>query len=386
MAPFVCLKPSSFRNVLGMKTSLATSLIFLPLSVLALLTPTNVNAKSWKVSVISDMNRSYGDVNYLPDLDLAIEEIINQQDSDLVLSTGDMVAGQKTGLDYQAMWNAFHKKVSEPLVAAKVPFAPSPGNHDGSVGAKFKVERDTYIWNWNQFPLQMHNAHREPAEQIHLLEGVMQNYPLNYAFTMGAGLFIAVDATIPGGLAFNQLDWLETVLEKGKDIPFKVIFGHMPLFPFAFQRAHEHMSGGTAGTGFHQRMEKLLSRYQVSLFLSGHHHVYYDGKRKSGTRFVSVPLLGTGNRFLLTKDRTEKEAASRGFLNIEFDSYGKFKIEAIETPTLKTISLSRLPSSISIPLEDATDCTKCSVFPEEFFLDIEQRTVFERSDLVNRKF
>ena len=56
---------------------------------------------------------------------------------DLVLVTGDMVAGQRAGLDYGAMWAGWHRAVTDPLRAAGIPMAVTPGNHDASGYAQY---------------------------------------------------------------------------------------------------------------------------------------------------------------------------------------------------------------------------------------------------------
>ena len=96
-----------------------------------------------KFAVISDMNKSYGSTTYSSELDKAIE-FIKRADVDVVLSTGDMVAGQRKGLNYGAMWESFHQHVTQPLAQSKIPFAPSPGNHDASNAGPFSAERQAY--------------------------------------------------------------------------------------------------------------------------------------------------------------------------------------------------------------------------------------------------
>lgn len=74
------------------------------------------NALALKVAVISDLNPSYGKTRYSPNVDAAITRIIALK-PDLVISTGDMVAGQRPRHYFkrrqlEAMWEAFHQHVS----------------------------------------------------------------------------------------------------------------------------------------------------------------------------------------------------------------------------------------------------------------------------------
>lgn len=333
--------------------------------------------KSWRLAVISDMNESYGSKTYQPALDVAIADI-RASGVDLVLSTGDMVAGQKTGLDYSGMWRAFHSHVTNPLSDSAIPFLPSPGNHDAAIGTKFQQERDHYERTFLTFPIERFNGARAADEQIHFVPGVAQNYPFFYAVKMGPAVFIALDATLPGRLVDGQFEWLQSVLQASASSSVKVVFGHFPLYPFAFQRAHEHLAHGSLTTKFYKRMEDLLETHRVDLYLSGHHHAYYPGRRRGHVRYVSVPLLGTGARALLNSAGDHSVRSSQGFLYVDFNSAGQLSLRSIRSPELTEVSLRDVPSSVSIPRNSSSTCTACSSFPTEFFLNSDQRTVYLR--------
>jgi len=321
------------------------------------------------------MNQDYGSKQYTPALKAAIENI-RHSGANLVLSTGDMVAGQKRGLDYTGMWNAFHNVVSRPLGSSGIPLLPSPGNHDGSAETNFANERNHYRATWNEFPLSRFNADRAPEDQVAFLPGVVQNWPLNYAVTMGPALFIALDATVGSTLVNNQLAWLESVLQKSGPYTVKMIFGHFPLFPFTFDRASNYLGEGNPTLA--NRLETMLEQYQVDFFLSGHHHAYYPGRRMGSVRYVSVPLLGTGARYLLTADRTERSRSPQAFLYFEFDAAGNIGMHAIKSPSMTEIVSESLPPAISIPRKDASDCKRCGTFPAAYFIDSSHRILYQR--------
>jgi hypothetical protein len=98
-------------------------------------------AATLRVAVLSDLNGSYGSTSYESTVSTAVAALIDQFSPDIVLSTGDLVAGQQAGLDYPAMWTAFHAAVTTPLTQAGLVFAPTPGNHDASGYASFSGER-----------------------------------------------------------------------------------------------------------------------------------------------------------------------------------------------------------------------------------------------------
>lgn len=334
--------------------------------------------RTWRFAVISDLNGSYGSLNYGQAVTAAIGDI-QKQEVDLVISTGDMVAGQKTGLNYTGMWNAFHGVVTRPLDQAGIPLLPSPGNHDASAGGrKFQVERDHYERTWNGFAPTRFNSARAPDSRVQFLAGVPQNYPFYYAITMGPALFIALDSTLPGGLINNQFAWLENVLNHSGSFAVKVVFGHFPLYPFAFQRSQDSLAHGTVANGFYRRMESLLEAHEVDLYLSGHHHAFYPGRRAGHVRYVSVPLLGSGARALLNSSGDRTRRSPQGYLTFEFDAEGQIDMRATESPSLRDIGLNTLPSVISIPRANASDCGGCATFPSAFFIDPAQRVVYRR--------
>jgi hypothetical protein len=247
-----------------------------------------------RVVVVSDLNDSYGSTTYSPPVHDAVAAIVARA-PDLVLSTGDMVAGQQAGLDYPAMWAGFHAAVSDELAAAGLPFAISPGNHDASGYPAYAMEREIFATEW---------LARKPA-----LEFVDDtDYPLRYSFTAGAAFFAALDSTTVGPMDAEQMDWLATQLARAT-APTKIVFGHVPLVPFAVGRETE-IIGDPA-------FEQLLVDHGVAMFVSGHHHAYYPGRR-GAIRHVGTACLGSGPRAWIGTDVT----SPRAILAFEIDENG----------------------------------------------------------------
>ena len=105
-------------------------------------------AGSLRIVVLSDLNDSYGSTTYGSTVHAAVTAITTRLRPDLVLVTGDMVAGQRAGLDYGAMWAGWHRAVSDPLRAAGIPMAVTPGNHDASGYAQYAAERREFVSQW----------------------------------------------------------------------------------------------------------------------------------------------------------------------------------------------------------------------------------------------
>ena len=264
-----------------------------------------------RVVVISDLNESYGSTRYSGNVTEAVRRI-QEIRPDLVISTGDMVAGQRLApalgrSDMEAMWAAFHRAVSDPLAKAGLPLAVTPGNHDASSGARFQLERAIYREQW---------LARRPA--VDFVDAA--DYPFHYAFSLGPVLFVSLDATHVGHLSSREKQWLESLLERhGQRFKHRVVFSHLPLWPFAEGRAADYLGDAD--------LERILQKHRVDVHLSGHHHAYYPAE-KGGVRFVSQACLGAAPRALLGG----AARSERAITVIEFPADGTIGIEAYRAP------------------------------------------------------
>ena len=279
-----------------------------------------------RVAIISDLNGSYGTVGTSRHVDAAIDRLIDLE-PDLVLCTGDMIAGQKHAprLDRQrleAMWRAFHEQVTDPLARAGIPFAPAPGNHDASEEEAFNLERKVFEEQW---------VGRAPA--VRFID--RDHYPFRYAFSMGDALFLALDATRVRSLPPAQLTWLQKLLnEPGDHFESRVVFGHLPNWPVAVGREKEYL-------GDHE-FEAVLRKGSASLYLSGHHHAFYPGVH-GGVLYISQAALGSGPRRLIG----QSDPSPRAITLLTFGADGSLEVEAFAGSDFSTpIVWHTLPSSI----------------------------------------
>jgi Calcineurin-like phosphoesterase len=257
-----------------------------------------------RVAVISDFNNSYGSTNYGVDVKKAVSKL-NELRPEIVLGTGDMVAGQKAGLDYRAMWNAFHEAVTIPLKNYGLPFAVTVGNHDGSGYPKFKNEREIYIEEWLK-----HKPNLEFSNDSH--------YPVYYSFSHEDILFLSIDSTMVGPLGLEQLNFLDMELRKHHEKKYKVVFTHVPMFQFNQSNPNESF--------FDQQLFELLKKHKVQFYLSGHHHAYYPGYY-DGIHFISQSCLGAGAEKLIGSTTRSPRAITM----IEFNE-NSFEIYALSGP------------------------------------------------------
>lgn len=293
-----------------------------------------VDAATLKVAVISDLNGNYGSAVYDQPVHEAVKKLTALK-PDVVLATGDLVAGQSTKLSKKQvldMWDGFHQAVTTPLETAGLPFAVTPGNHDASQYLPYSDER-------KEFVTQM-GLHK-PA-LIYVSE---EFYPLRYAFVMGDALFISLDATIDLAMDQTQMLWLDKVLSENATFPVKIIYGHFPIVPFAQQREKDYLKN-------YVDIETLFKKHDVTLYLSGHHHAFYPGKRDK-LRVVSSSCLGGGQRKLIGDSVTSPQS----MLWIEIDSGKIQSLEALLYPNfVKQVQRTSLPKSIgSAPLEITRD-------------------------------
>jgi hypothetical protein len=280
-----------------------------------------------RVVVVSDLNGSYGSTRYEPTVPAAVQRIV-QLKPDLVVSTGDMVAGQRlhpllAPEAVSAMWSAFHATVTEPLAQARIPLAVTPGNHDASAYAAFALERESFRREW---------LARKPA--VRFVDDV--GYPFRYAFAAGDVLFISIDVTRVGVIDADQRHWLEQLLvREAARFRHRIAFSHLPVYPFT--------SGRETEVSADHDLERLLRKHGVGLYLSGHHHAFYPGYR-NGIRFVSQACLGAGPRPLLGETARSKRAITL----LEITDDGRLAVRALMAPEFeREIERSSLPRSIT---------------------------------------
>ncbi len=184
---------------------------------------------------------------------------------DLVLVTGDMVAGQRAGLDYGAMWAGWHRAVTDPLRAAGIPMAVTPGNHDASGYAQYAAERSVFVSQWTA-------PSRVP--RVTLVD--RSRYPLRYSFANRGAFFVSLDATTVGPMSAEPRQWVDAQLA-ASTAPVKIAFGHLSLHPATVGRETEVLADA--------ELEAILRRRGLTVYVSGHPH---DRARRSPRRFATA--------------------------------------------------------------------------------------------------
>lgn len=298
----------------------------LPLIFAALFFASPVGAQTLRIAVISDLNGGYGSTKYDSMVARALDRIVEMR-PDLVISTGDMIAGQKrnphlSSEQIEAMWHAFHQTVTVRLATADIPILVTPGNHDASGYPGFEHERKAFERTWTKL-----------SPDVEFLDG--ERFPFRYAVTLGDVLFISLDVTKVGALPAEEINWLAQILrEEGPRHKASVLFSHLPLWPFAEGRETEVIGDET--------LAQLLTDTGVDLYLSGHHHAYYPGVSR-GVLYISQACLGGGPRKLIGTDLVSAKAITI----IEIRANGEIAEHALTGPGFdQPIDLATLPPSI----------------------------------------
>ena len=275
------------------------------------------------------MNGRYGSMTYDSRVPVAIEKI-GEMDPDLVVCTGDMVAGQKQpGLDadrLDQMWRGFNRTIADPLKRRGIPFFVTPGNHDGSGFPEFALEREHFEIQW---------APRVP--EVEMLVG--SEWPRRYAARVGDELLIAFDGTVPGALSEDEFRFVEKMLHVyGKGPEATIVFSHLPMWPLTSGREHEIIDDPA--------LLELLHDNGVDVYASGHHHAFFAGTDDAGMVHLGLGALGGNARPFSGKK--QRQPFSFSVLTL---SNGMVDIASRAAPDFDAeVPVSELPATIEGPL------------------------------------
>lgn len=249
------------------------------------------NAAADTLAFISDLNGRYGSNEYHQRVIDAVSAII-AQGPDLVVIGGDMIAGQAMPLldeaTVEAMWQNFDKTVYQPLKAAGIPVAATPGNHDASAYPLFSAERIAYQRYWSARP---------PADSY----SAGSSYPWYFGIDLDDTSLAFLDVTTTAELDSAQQGFLGLRREQARARGARlIVVTHLPLYPIAQGRETEIFTAPGASL-------------PGETWVSGHHHAYYLGERSNGAYHLALPALGGNSR----KWIGSAERSPFGFVRLE---------------------------------------------------------------------
>lgn len=282
--------------------------------------------------VISDLNGAYGSTAYDPEVSHAIARVTGEWRPDVVLLAGDMIAGQSPALPdsaVRAMWRAFDAVVAAPLRTAGIPLVATLGNHDGSAYPAHARDRRIAIEHWRNLPPVAGGA--DFIERTH--------HPLRHAVRFGDVFIASWDATnAESADAAELLAWLERTLTspEARQARHRVVLGHLPLYAVAEGR---NRRGEVLAHG--DSLRRQLERWGATLYVSGHHHAYYPGRRSS-VELLHAGALGGGPRPLIGETAPRGKTVS--LLEFHADSVALRTYRVSRDGDLEEIQVNRMPA------------------------------------------
>lgn len=286
-----------------------------------------------RLMVISDLNSAYGSTEYDPEVDQGISLIPFWQ-PDLVLCSGDMVAGQQPSLtpeQIRQMWAGFDRHIAAPLRQFGVPFGFTIGNHDASSaqaidgGFLFQQERDLASEYWND------PNHAPGIQFVDRFE-----FPFYYTFAHH-NIFLIVWDGSSSKIPAEKLAWVEQQLAspEAQQAGLRIILGHLPLYGVAVGRDEPGEVMENA-----DQLRAMLEKYNVHTYISGHHHAYYPA-HKGTMQLLHTGILGSGPRPLINTDLAPRKALT--IVDVSFDSPDRTTYTTYDMQTLKPIQFDELP-------------------------------------------
>ncbi|BAQ62581.1 hypothetical protein GM3708_2987 [Geminocystis sp. NIES-3708] len=297
--------------------------------------PTQPRRGDVRLLVISDLNSAYGSTEYEKEVHLALKMIPFWQ-PDLILCSGDMIAGQKSTLTPQqirSMWKAFDSQIAQPIRKLNIPFGFTIGNHDASGAINnykftFQQERDLAMEYWQN---STHNT------KVKLLDNSL--FPFYYTFEQQGIFFLAWDGST-SNIPNDKLRWIEKNLssKKAQDAKMRVIIGHLPLYAVAEgrNRVGEVLSNA-------ENLRALLEKYNVHTYISGHQHAYYPAY-KGNLQLLHTGALGSGPRKLLNTAIAPRKTIT--IIDINFDDKNLTTYSTYNMENFQLIKYEELPKFI----------------------------------------
>lgn len=287
-----------------------------------------------RIVVLGDFNGPYGALSYPPPLQRVLTGITDVWRPDLLLSPGDVIAGQSrelTAAHLAAMWAAFDEQVAAPLRIAGIPYAFAMGNHDASSLAAagsfaFPLDRAAAVAYWGQ---EMYRANLAYVDR--------NSFPFDYAFRHGETFVAVIDAS-SSLVSEAQRRWLDDALASAaaRSARLRIVVGHLPLVAVG---AGRDAPGEVVAAA--DDLAALLARNRVDLYLSGHHAAYYAGTWRD------LELLfagGIGARRLLGDERPPRSTVT--LIDVWFDPL-RLVYSTFDVATMERLEAHELPAEIS---------------------------------------
>ncbi len=267
------------------------------------------------IGFISDMNGSFGSTTYDSYVQEAVALFVSQG-VDLVISAGDMVAGQcstASTCDEAAMWEGFDTAIYSQLKDAGIPFLFTLQNHDA--GNSWDLSAAIEFWTDTDNVPQ--------GTTLTMVDDT--DYPKNYSAVLdfdGDGTYdiFFVSVFNPGDdLDEDELAFLDATLqsEEAKSARLRIVDTGQPLYAVSNPR-------NSAGyvTGPRDEITQILRDRNVDLFVSGDSAAYFPGKRFDIKMLSLAEMGGTGKAYI-GEDQVPPTAVTCANIFKNDDYYGE---------------------------------------------------------------
>ena len=287
-----------------------------------------------RLLVISDLNSVYGSTEYDEEVHLALKMIPFWQ-PDLILCSGDMIAGQKPSLtptQIRAMWQGFDRYIAQPIKKLNIPFGFTVGNHDASSAVAFdktkflfQQERDLAVEYWQ-------NPDHDP--QVNFID--RSQFPFYYTFTQSDIFFLVWDGS-SSRIPADKLAWVEKSLasEQAQQAKMRFIIGHLPLYAVAEGRDYPGEVLNNA-----EQLQQLMEKYDVHTYISGHHHAYYPA-HKGNLQLLHTGPLGGGSRLLIAENTKAMKTIT--VIDIDFQNPNLTSYTTYDMKDFSEVNYQQLP-------------------------------------------
>ncbi|MEB3334321.1 MAG: metallophosphoesterase [Cyanobacteriota bacterium] len=104
----------------------------------------------------------------------------------------------------------------------------------------------------------------------------------------------------------RQISWLRSVLAKSR-APWKVVVGHHPIVSSGFYGNDPHLAA---------KLEPLMRRHGVQLYINGHEHHYERSKPMDGITYLVVGGGGASLRPVMASQQTARAVSVFSFAEI----------------------------------------------------------------------
>lgn len=195
--------------------------------------------------------------------------------------------------DTQARYGSFHERTIRNYLAEKavnfpIDFVLHMGDitQDGLYQDLWNLYfTDTEVLNSRTVSYYVEGNHDKLSHKIEK----NLNLPLYYSFKMKNSIFIGLSSE---RLINEQAKWLEKKLERNKDVKYKFLFFHRPLYDYLDPL---------------DKFEEVIKKYDITVVFNGHRHYY---KRLTVNDTIHIITGGGGGRLRGTnksKDNHEYE-------------------------------------------------------------------------------